>query len=232
MLELVKCLAATTEKSGLTETKKSELYSKCKSDVAGRSAEEPFAEYGEPLAEKFYQEQKPRNKERAKLTKARTATKKAEKTKGERERILTKEVSVKKGRTSESAIEFLEGLMTRRVKNRLGCGSSGFDDIKGHEFFKNIDWDLLEKGMVEPPFIPKKEVNASHEADLKKFDTRGMKKLTKEDQEKYHKWEWCDTGLVEAEVAKYLYADLWAGAGDAGEAKDGEKGGGGCCEIL
>ena len=43
---------------------------------------------------------------------------------------------------------------------------------------------------------------------------------------------WCDTGLVEAEVAKYLYADLWAGAGDAGEAKDGEKGGGGCCEIL
>ena len=39
-------------------------------------------------------------------------------------------------------------------------------------------------------------------------------------------------GLVEAEVAKYLYADLWAGAGDAGEAKDGEKGGGGCCEIL
>ena len=38
--------------------------------------------------------------------------------------------------------------------------------------------------------------------------------------------------LVEAEVAKYLYADLWAGAGDAGEAKDGEKGGGGCCEIL
>ena len=82
------------------------------------------------------------------------------------------------------------------------------------------------------PFIPKKEVNASHEADLKKFDTRGMKKLTKEDQEKYHKWEWCDTGLVEAEVAKYLYADLWAGAGDAGEAKDGEKGGGGCCEIL
>jgi hypothetical protein len=86
--------------------------------------------------------------------------------------------------------------------------------------------------MVEPPFIPKKEVNASHEADLKKFDTRGMKKLTKEDQEKYHKWEWCDPGLVEAEVAKYLYADLWAGAGDAGEAKDGEKGGGGCCEIL
>ena len=43
---------------------------------------------------------------------------------------------------------------------------------------------------------------------------------------------WCDPGLVEAEVAKYLYADLWAGAGDAGEAKDGEKGGGGCCEIL
>lgn len=37
---------------------------------------------------------------------------------------------------------------------RLGTGRTGSDDIKGHPFFRGIDWSLLEQKKVEPPFKP------------------------------------------------------------------------------
>ena len=29
------------------------------------------------------------------------------------------------------------------------------EDVKGHEFFSGIDWELLEAGEVKPPFKPR-----------------------------------------------------------------------------
>eukprot|EP01114_Cavostelium_apophysatum_P000508 TRINITY_DN1045_c0_g1_i1.p1 TRINITY_DN1045_c0_g1~~TRINITY_DN1045_c0_g1_i1.p1 ORF type:complete len:412 (-),score=123.08 TRINITY_DN1045_c0_g1_i1:231-1466(-) len=51
------------------------------------------------------------------------------------------------------AISLLEGLLTRDVDKRLGSNSSA--DVKNHPFFKDIDWEKLEKREVEPPFKPK-----------------------------------------------------------------------------
>jgi len=54
---------------------------------------------------------------------------------------------------SSDAQSLLEGLLTRDVEKRLGTGSS--EEVKKHPFFKDIDWDRLEKKEVDPPFKPK-----------------------------------------------------------------------------
>lgn len=48
----------------------------------------------------------------------------------------------------------VEGLMTRDVSRRLGCGNNGKSNIQSHAFFATMDWDKLEKRAVEPPFKP------------------------------------------------------------------------------
>lgn len=53
---------------------------------------------------------------------------------------------------SADAQSLLEGLLTRDVEKRLGASSA---DVKKHPFFKDIDWDKLEKKEVDPPFKPK-----------------------------------------------------------------------------
>jgi len=50
---------------------------------------------------------------------------------------------------SPDAQSLLEGLLTRDVEKRLGS------EVKKHPFFKDIDWEKLEKREMEPPFKPK-----------------------------------------------------------------------------
>ena len=42
-------------------------------------------------------------------------------------------------------------------EKRLGAGEDGINEIKKHPFFKDIDWDLVKKRKLTPPFVPKKE---------------------------------------------------------------------------
>ncbi|MGH0172750.1 UNVERIFIED_CONTAM: hypothetical protein FKN15_075635 [Acipenser sinensis] len=54
-------------------------------------------------------------------------------------------------------------------KERLGCQlQTGFSDIKSHTFFRNIDWDQLEKKQVTPPFKPQ----STDDYGLDNFDTQ------------------------------------------------------------
>lgn len=44
--------------------------------------------------------------------------------------------------------------MTKNPARRLGC-TGNETQIRGHAFFKDLDWEALEQRKVRPPFKPK-----------------------------------------------------------------------------
>ena len=46
------------------------------------------------------------------------------------------------------------------------------EDVKGHEFFSGIDWELLEAGEVEPPFKPRDAGNVERSKQRPVISTR------------------------------------------------------------
>lgn len=56
---------------------------------------------------------------------------------------------------SREANSILRGFLTKNSARRLGCQPGiGERQIKGHAFFRVIDWDRLEKRELPPPFRP------------------------------------------------------------------------------
>lgn len=47
-------------------------------------------------------------------------------------------------------------LLKKSPKERLGCnsGRQGASEVKQHPFFQTLNWKRLEKGLVDPPFVP------------------------------------------------------------------------------
>ena len=64
------------------------------------------------------------------------------------------------------AIKFIKELLVVDPKQRLGSGDNGIDNIKSHEYFKDIDWNKYFNKEIKPPFVPKLD----NEEDLKYFD--------------------------------------------------------------
>jgi len=56
---------------------------------------------------------------------------------------------------SPDAQSLLEGLLTRDVERRLGSGPDGSNNVKKHPFFKDIDFDKMERKELEAPFKPR-----------------------------------------------------------------------------
>lgn len=48
---------------------------------------------------------------------------------------------------------FISALLNPDVQGRLGS-DNGIFDLRAHEYFFNIDFDLLDRKLIEPPFIP------------------------------------------------------------------------------
>ena len=65
---------------------------------------------------------------------------------------------------SDTAFDLIKKFCTFDVSKRIG---KNFEDIKNHEFFKDIDWIKLEKKEITPPYKPKMRFAG----DVGNFDT-------------------------------------------------------------
>ncbi|XP_035714589.1 atypical protein kinase C isoform X2 [Folsomia candida] len=95
--------------------------------------------------------------------------------------ILEKTIRIPRS-LSVKAASVLKGFLNKNPVDRLGChAETGYFDILHHPFFKTIEWDLLEKKQIPPPFKPKLE----GDRDLDHFDpqfTSEPVQLTPDDQ--------------------------------------------------
>uniref|UniRef100_A0A286XJE7 protein kinase C n=1 Tax=Cavia porcellus TaxID=10141 RepID=A0A286XJE7_CAVPO len=66
--------------------------------------------------------------------------------------MLEREVNIP-NHLSVEARSILKGLLKKEPEVRLGCHPQrGFIDIKEHPFFNNLDWNMMGKQQVPPPF--------------------------------------------------------------------------------
>jgi len=67
---------------------------------------------------------------------------------------------------SKESKDICKGFLTKLPTKRLGCDAKGEEDIKGHTFFRRIDWEKIESREVQPPYKPK----IKHRKDVGNFD--------------------------------------------------------------
>ena len=77
---------------------------------------------------------------------------------------------------SPSARNLLEGLLKKDKTQRLGSEAGDCRIIMAHPFFRAINWDLLQKKKLEPPFNP----NVRDDLDLRHFDPEFTKEAVSE----------------------------------------------------
>lgn len=75
--------------------------------------------------------------------------------------------------------DFLSRLLEKSPEKRLGC--NGFEEIKDHEWLKEINWELLDAKLLTPDFVPdttknNNDFNAALELYEKPFVSRKPKK--------------------------------------------------------
>ena len=117
--------------------------------------------------------------------------------------IISKQVQLKEDdipdNWSSEAMDFINQLLQRKPKKRLGY--NGVNEIKNHEWMKDIDWDLLIKKKIEAPFIP--PVNKDN------FDKRyceGEDNVGEETVERYDLYLQSD--LYEGVFVNYTYINM------------------------
>jgi len=67
---------------------------------------------------------------------------------------------------SEKAQSLVRGLLEKDPNRRLGGGPDDAEEVKAHPIFYNINWHMLNKKQIKPPFKPKIE----SEVDTSNFD--------------------------------------------------------------
>lgn len=67
-------------------------------------------------------------------------------------------------------MDLIERLLEKDPSKRLGY-FRGADELKEHEFFKGLRWDLLTE-VVRPPFVPSTDDDESSMETLTTFDVR------------------------------------------------------------
>ena len=64
--------------------------------------------------------------------------------------------------------DFIQGLLTKNPRHRLGSGPNGVQEIMNHPYFELIDFCMLDQ--MEPPYKPdKRAINALTQSDIGKI---------------------------------------------------------------
>uniref|UniRef100_A0A8C8DYD4 G protein-coupled receptor kinase n=1 Tax=Oryzias sinensis TaxID=183150 RepID=A0A8C8DYD4_9TELE len=97
---------------------------------------------------------------------------------------ITKEQEAYDERFSNEVKNICTALLKKNPKERLGCSGSGGRDVKAHPFFQEINFRMLEAGLIEAPFKPDpRHVYCSDVQDIDEFSTvRGGVHTEKDDQ--------------------------------------------------
>ncbi|KAF9525985.1 kinase-like domain-containing protein [Crepidotus variabilis] len=71
---------------------------------------------------------------------------------------------------SKHGMQVIKGLLERDTTKRFGCKANGegFQELRRHSWFMNIDWETLESKTQTPPFVPdakKANFDASYELE-------------------------------------------------------------------
>lgn len=69
---------------------------------------------------------------------------------------------------------FIESLLQRTVSHRLGYVFD-VEDIKGHQWFKELDWDQILEKKVDPPYKPKVDLSDGMESVPQNVPRRYLK---------------------------------------------------------
>ncbi|XP_034752019.1 G protein-coupled receptor kinase 5 [Etheostoma cragini] len=95
---------------------------------------------------------------------------------------------------SQAAKDICSALLNKDPKQRLGSQRSGGKDVQSHPFFQEINFRMLEAGLVTPPFRPDpRQVYCSDVQDIEEFSTVKGVILDKTDNDFYTKF---NTGRV------------------------------------
>ncbi|KAK5169502.1 Serine/threonine-protein kinase [Saxophila tyrrhenica] len=74
---------------------------------------------------------------------------------------------------SQEGRNFVKGLLNRNPQHRLGAKQDA-EELMGHPFFHDVDWNALSKKLTQPPFKPK----LKGELDTSNFDPEFTNALT------------------------------------------------------
>lgn len=98
-------------------------------------------------------------------------------------------------RVSKQAQSLLRGLLKVSVSERLGCGTTGWAEVKNHPFFSGVDWALVERTELDPPIKPDTtHANCTADADLAdQLLDKKPRPIPPDQQRHFQGWKWrCD----------------------------------------
>ena len=55
---------------------------------------------------------------------------------------------------SETVCDLIRGLLEQLPERRLGCGSKGWEEVKRHPWFAEVDWGALAARTLPSPYVP------------------------------------------------------------------------------
>jgi len=103
-----------------------------------------------------------------------------------------------------------ESLLAQDYKQRIGCGMSGVDEIKGHMYFATVDWDIVSACKLPSPLkgvkgVPKRKKDKEQQAQ-RTAHTMLESDLKEERQEdSVTTWDYVSAAAITDEYLESMY---------------------------